>query len=104
MVERLSDGTNAKSMREYADKLRDQLGSGLVVLGAKTAEKKCALLVAITSDLEEKIHAGKMVASLAEKVGGRGGGRKDLAQAGGSDPDRLDDALAFSETWVAGQI
>ncbi|MBN2358505.1 MAG: alanine--tRNA ligase, partial [Deltaproteobacteria bacterium] len=85
-------GVDAKSLRDYADKLRDQLGSGVVVLGTEN-NGKVNLLVAVTRDLEGKVHAGDLVKKLAATVGGSGGGRPDFAQAGGSDPARLDDAL-----------
>jgi alanyl-tRNA synthetase len=94
IAEELTPGTPAKAMRDYADKLRDQLGSGLVVLASATAEKKCALLVAMTPDLTKRLHAGKMVVELAAIVGGRGGGRPDLAQAGGSEPEKIHEVLA----------
>jgi len=85
-------GVDARALREYADKLRDQLGSGVVVLGAEN-NGKVNLLVAVTKDLESKVHAGNLVKQLAATVGGSGGGRPDFAQAGGSDPGRLDEAL-----------
>ena len=82
------------AMREQVDHIRDQLGSGVVVLGAKD-EEKLRLLVAVTKDLAgSKVHAGKLVQALAARVGGRGGGRPDMAQAGAADPSRLGEALA----------
>jgi alanyl-tRNA synthetase len=86
------DSTDSKGLREMADKLRDKLGSGVVAIGCPY-EGKVNLLVAVTADLTGKLHAGKLVAALAEEVGGRGGGRPDLAQAGGSRPEKLADAL-----------
>ena len=88
------DGLSGKELRGYADKLRDQLGSGIIVLGAKTAENKCALLVAVSKDLTAKFHAGNMIKELAQHIGGRGGGRPDFAQAGGNEPEHLGSALA----------
>ncbi len=87
------DSTDGKGLREMADKLRDKLGSGVVAIGCPH-EGKVNLLVAVTSDLTGKLHAGKLVAVLAEEVGGRGGGRPDLAQAGGSQPEKLASALS----------
>ena len=87
------DSTDGKGLREMADKLRDKLGSGVVAIGCPH-EGKVNLLVAVTSDLTGKLHAGKLVAVLAEEVGGRGGGRPDLAQAGGSRPEKLASALS----------
>ena len=87
------DSTDGKGLREMADKLRDKLGSGVVAIGCPH-EGKVNLLVAVTADLTGKLHAGKLVAVLAEEVGGRGGGRPDLAQAGGSQPEKLASALS----------
>ncbi|MDW7709869.1 MAG: alanine--tRNA ligase [Deferrisomatales bacterium] len=82
-----------KALREFADGLRDRLGSGVLALGAE-AEGRALLLVAVTKDLTGTLSAGELIRPLAEAVGGRGGGRADLAQAGGTDPSRLDAALA----------
>jgi alanyl-tRNA synthetase len=87
------ESTDGKGLREMADKLRDKLGSGVVAIGCPH-EGKVNLLVAVTADLTGKLHAGKLVAVLAEEVGGRGGGRPDLAQAGGSQPEKLTSALS----------
>ena len=86
------DSTDAKGLREMADKLRDKLGSGVIAIGCPH-EGKVNLLVAVTADLTERLHAGKLVGALAAEVGGRGGGRSDLAQAGGSQPEKLTAAL-----------
>lgn len=88
---------DANEMRSYADKVRDQLGSGIVVLGASFGDK-CGLLVALTKDLTNQYHAGKIIGRLADVVGGKGGGRPDLAQAGGPLVNKLDEALASVET------
>jgi alanyl-tRNA synthetase len=87
------DSTDGKGLREMADKLRDKIGSGVVAIGCPH-EGKVNLLVAVTADLVGQLHAGKLVAALAADVGGRGGGRPDLAQAGGSQPEKLDEALS----------
>ncbi len=87
------DSTDAKGLREMADKLRDKIGSGVVVIGCPH-DGKVNLLAAVTADLTGRLHAGKLVASLAADVGGRGGGRPDLAQAGGSQPEKLAEALS----------
>ncbi len=98
---------NPKALREFADGLRDRIGSGVVVLGAE-ADGKALLLTAVTRDCTGRIRAGDLVRSLAGIVGGRGGGRPDLAQAGGPDPSRLDDALAAAyaevERLLAGSV
>jgi alanyl-tRNA synthetase len=87
------DNLDGKQVREQADKLRDQIQSGVVVLGS-VHEGKVALLVAVTKDLTAQVQAGALIKPLAEMVGGRGGGRPDLAQAGGTQPEQLDAALA----------
>jgi alanyl-tRNA synthetase len=84
---------DAKALRELADKLRDKLGSGVIALGAEV-EGKAVLLVAVTRDLTSKVKAGDLVKEAARLVGGAGGGKPDLAQAGGADPSGLDAALS----------
>ena len=97
-------GLDRNGMRTLADTLRGRLGSGVVVLGAATEDGKVALIVAVTKDLVGKVQAGKIVGALAAKVGGRGGGRPDLAEAGGTDPSRLDAALAAAPSAVGNLI
>ena len=89
-------------MRELVDSLRGKLGSGVVVLGA-AAEGKVSLIVGVTKDLTSRVQAGKIVGALAAKVGGKGGGRPDLAEAGGSDVGSLDAAL-HSASEVVGSL
>ena len=84
---------DVKALRDLADQLRDKLGSGVLVLGAEL-DGKANLLVAVTSDLTGRIKAGELVAKLAPMVGGRGGGKPELAQAGGPQPEKLSEALA----------
>jgi alanyl-tRNA synthetase len=84
---------DGKGLRDMADKLRDKVGSGVVAIGCPY-EGKVNLLVAVTADLTGRLHAGKLVAALSADVGGRGGGRPDLAQAGGSQPEKLATALS----------
>jgi alanyl-tRNA synthetase len=83
---------DAKALRDLADKLRDKLGSGVVALGAEV-DGKAVLLVAVTRDLTGKVKAGELVKEAAKLVGGAGGGKPDLAQAGGADPSGLEAAL-----------
>ncbi|HET8734797.1 MAG TPA: alanine--tRNA ligase, partial [Anaeromyxobacteraceae bacterium] len=83
---------DAKALRELADKLRDKLGTGVVALGAEV-DGKAVLLVAVTKDLTGKVKAGDLVREAAALVGGKGGGKPDLAQAGGPDPAGLGAAL-----------
>ena len=88
-------GLEKAALRALADSLRDQLGSGVVVLAADTGGK-VSLLVSVTKDLVERVHAGELVKALAPIVGGRGGGRRNFAEAGGRLPDRIDDVFPES--------
>ena len=83
-----------------ADNMRNKLGSGVVIFGRADGDK-ASILVAVTKDLEDRIPAGEVVRELAEIIGGRGGGRKDLAEAGGREPSRLDEALRTGVELVA---
>jgi alanyl-tRNA synthetase len=93
------DGLDKSQMRNLVDELRGKLGSGVVVLGAAN-EGKVSLIVGVSKDLTGKVQAGKIVGALAAKVGGKGGGRPDLAEAGGSDAGALDGALAAAKDVV----
>ena len=95
------DGLDKAQMRDLVDELRGKLGSGVVVLGAATPEGKVALIVGVTKDLTARLQAGKIVGQLAAMVGGKGGGRPDLAEAGGTDASALDTALASAPEVVA---
>jgi len=97
------DALDKSQMRNLVDELRGKLGSGVVVLGA-AAEGKVSLIVGITKDLTARVQAGKVVGQLAAVVGGRGGGRPDLAEAGGSDPGALDKALSSAPAVVEGLL
>ena len=92
LVTRVS-GEDPKTLRSYGDKVRDKLGSGVVVLAA-TAEGTAQLLAMATKDIAGKVSAKKIIEAAAPIIGGRGGGRDDMAQAGGPGVDRLDEALA----------
>lgn len=81
-------------MRTLVDNLRNKLGSGVVVLGSAAEDGKVALIVGVTKDLTARVQAGKIVGQIAQRVGGSGGGRPDLAEAGGKDASGLDAALA----------
>ncbi|MCM2265069.1 MAG: alanine--tRNA ligase [Desulfuromonadales bacterium] len=94
---------DGKGLREMADRLRDKLGSGVVAIGCPF-DGKANLLVAVTKDLTDRLRAGDLVAAMAAEVGGRGGGRPDLAQAGGTQPERLDAALAKAEALIAAAL
>ena len=103
MVQRV-DGLERGPMRDLVDQMRSKLGSGVVVLGAASEDGKVSLIVGVTKDLTGKVHAGKVVGALAALVGGKGGGRPDLAEAGGSDAAALDGALAKAAEVVGGLI
>ncbi|SEF55104.1 alanyl-tRNA synthetase [Bryocella elongata] len=98
------DALDKAQMRNLVDELRGKLGSGVVVLGAATDEGKVSLIAGVTKDLTGKVQAGKIVSALAAKVGGKGGGRPDLAEAGGSDVAALDGALAGAAEVVGGLL
>ena len=87
-------------LRSLADALRSKLKSGVVVLGS-TSEGKVTLLTAVTKDLVDRIPANVLIGKLAPIVGGKGGGKPDLAQAGGKDPDKLEQALAHTTSALA---
>jgi alanyl-tRNA synthetase len=86
------DNLERGQMRTLVDQLRDKIGSGVVVLGSAT-EGNVSLIVGVTKDLTSRIQAGKVIGPVAQKVGGKGGGRPDLAEAGGKDASALDAAL-----------
>jgi alanyl-tRNA synthetase len=86
------DNLERAQLRTLVDQLRDKIGSGVVVLGSAT-NGNVSLIVGVTKDLTSRVQAGKVISPVAQKVGGKGGGRPDLAEAGGKDPAALDSAL-----------
>ena len=88
--------SDAKTLRDFGDKLRDRLASGVILLGSK-AEGKALLLCMVTKDIAGKYHAGNIIKELAPLVGGKGGGRPDMAQAGGTKPENLDQVFPALE-------
>jgi len=94
-----ADNLERPQLRTLIDNLRNKLGSGVVILGSVT-DGRVALIVGVTKDLTGKIQAGKIIAEVAKKVGGSGGGRPDMAEAGGKDPGALDAALQESYSVV----
>ena len=102
LVQRV-DALDKSQMRNLVDELRTKLGSGVVVLGA-TTDGKVSLIVGVTRDLTGKVQAGRIVGQIAALVGGKGGGRPDLAEAGGSDAAALDDALAKAPSILEGLL
>ncbi len=87
------EGVSAKDLRDVADKLKDKLGSAVIVLAVVNGDK-VALVAGVTKDLTDQYQAGKILNHVAQQVGGKGGGRPDMAQGGGTDPSGLDSALA----------
>ncbi|HYK63797.1 MAG TPA: alanine--tRNA ligase, partial [Patescibacteria group bacterium] len=94
VVTRKLDGVDPRTLREMADRMRQKHGSAVVALGSDLGDGKVALLVAVTPDLTAKIKAGDIIKNIAPIVGGTGGGRADMAQAGGRDASKLVEALA----------
>ena len=94
------EGADAAALRETMDKLKDKLKSAVIVLGSR-AEGKVQLAAGVTPDLLGKVKAGDLVKFVAEQVGGKGGGKPDMAMAGGTEPAHLPAALASVAAWVA---
>ena len=103
LVARRVSGLTKGSLRGLADSLRDRLGRGVVVLASEN-EGKVALVVSVSQDLVDRVHAGKVVKAIAPIVGGGGGGRPDFAQAGGRQPGNIDALLAESRQVVASML
>ena len=99
----LLEGADATALRETLDKLKDRLKSAAIVLAAVDGGK-VSLIAGVTPDLTAKIKAGELVNMVALQVGGKGGGRPDMAMAGGTQPDHLAVALASVSTWVKGKL
>ena len=95
----LMEGADVNALRSTIDKLRDKLKSAIVVLAA-TSDGKVTLIAGVTADLTSKVKAGELVNMVALQVGGKGGGRPDMAQAGGNEPAKLPAALASVRAWV----
>lgn len=95
------DGVSGKDLRGILDQLKNKLSSGVIILGvADQAAGKVSLIAGVTQDLTGRVKAGELVNHVASQVGGKGGGRPDMAQAGGSQPDALPDALKSVPVWL----
>ncbi len=94
------EGADPKSLREMVDKLKDKLKKAAVVLATVTDAGKVSIVAGVSKAETKRLKAGDLVNVVAQQVGGRGGGRPDMAQAGGNDPSQLDAALASVATWV----
>jgi alanyl-tRNA synthetase len=97
------DGADVKTLRDTMDKLKDKLKTAVIVLGVAEGDK-VQIAVGVTPDTTAKVKAGEMVNFLAAQVGGKGGGKPDMAMAGGTEPGKLDAALASAQGWVAGKL
>jgi len=93
------EGADSKTLRDTLDRLKDKLKSAAIVL-ATARDGKVSLVAGVTADLTSRLRAGDLVNHVAQQVGGKGGGRADMAQAGGNDASRLPDALASVRSWV----
>jgi alanyl-tRNA synthetase len=97
------DGADPKSLRDTVDQLKNKLGSSAVVLATVSGDK-VSLVAGVSKDSTDKLKAGELVNMVAQQVGGKGGGRPDMAQAGGSQPESLEAALASVPDWVRNQL
>jgi alanyl-tRNA synthetase len=93
-------GTESKALRGMVDDLKNKMGSGVIALGVANGDK-VSLIAGVTKDLVGKVKAGELVNHMAAQVGGKGGGRPDMAQAGGTQPENLDAALQSVNAWVS---
>ncbi|MBF0624295.1 MAG: alanine--tRNA ligase [Magnetococcales bacterium] len=102
LVERL-EGVESKGLRELLDRLKDRMGSGVVLLGVP-AEGRVSLIAGVTQDLTGRVKAGDLIRFVSSRVGGKGGGRSDMAQGGGTRPEALNDALNAVPAWIRDQV
>jgi alanyl-tRNA synthetase len=98
------DGADAAALRTAVDQLKSRLGSAAIVLGSVDAEGKVVLIAGVTSDAVDRVKAGDLVNHVARQVGGRGGGRADLAQAGGTQAGNLASALGSVGDWLRARL
>ena len=96
-------GADVKSLRETLDKLKDKLKSAAIVLSS-VSDGKVTLIAGVTADLTAKVKAGELVNHVAQQVGGKGGGRPDMAQAGGTDATKLPQALESVRAWIEERV
>ena len=97
------EGVDARALRETLDNLKDKLNSAVIVLGA-VVDGRVTLIAGVTPDLTARVKAGELVNMVAQQVGGKGGGRADMAQAGGTQPENLPSALESVLGWVERQL
>ena len=97
------DAMDAKALRETVDQLKNKLGAAVVILATVEGDK-VRLVAGVTKDVTDRVKAGDLVNAVARQVGGKVGGRPDLAQAGGNDPSRLDAAIDSVRDWVSERL
>ncbi|WP_448211459.1 alanine--tRNA ligase [Colwellia sp. MEBiC06753] len=97
------DGVEGKALRGMVDELKVKMGSGIIML-ATASDGKVSLIAGVTKDLVGQVKAGELVNFVAQQVGGKGGGRPDMAQAGGSQPENVESALASVQPWLSQQL
>ena len=93
------EGVDPKRLRETVDRLKNKLGSAAIVLATVQGDK-VTLVAGVTADYVDRIAAGPLANFVAQQVGGRGGGRPDMAQAGGNDPSKIDQAIRSVPNWI----
>jgi len=98
------EGIDPKTLRDSVDEMKNKLQSGIVVLATTIGDDKVSLIAGVTKDLTKKVKAGELVNVVAMPVGGKGGGRPDMAMAGGNNPAALKDALALVEPWLTERL
>jgi alanyl-tRNA synthetase len=98
------DGADVGALRSALDQLKSRLGSAVIVLGSVESDSKVLLVAGVTADQTARVRAGELIGSVAAQIGGKGGGRPDFAQAGGSKPQHLDQALASVAPWVRSRL
>ena len=99
VLARNMDGADPKTLRDTVDQLKSKLGTAVIVLATVKGDK-VSLVAGVTKDSTDRVQAGELINFVAQQVGGKGGGRADLAQAGGNDPSALQGALASVPAWV----
>lgn len=97
------ENVDAKALRTMVDDLKNQLGSAVIAFATQTDEK-VNLIVGVTKDLTDKVNAGELVGLMAQEVGGKGGGRADMAMAGGSQPENITQALNVATNWIQAKL
>ena len=98
------EGADAGALRATLDQLKSRLGSAVIVLAAVDSDSKVLLVAGVTPDQTARVRAGELIAAVAAQVGGKGGGRPDFAQAGGTKPQALEQALASVVSWVRSRL